>query len=169
MSAAEIQYVSFEELAVPLFDQLYNVAHRLTRSTLRRHPSEIRTGCANQRPPGSVRGVPRQAVSLTRSPIIHRIQSDRDAQTRSLAGVLPLDDRFLPPRAEYVSSLRSPLLNAPRDLPQRELLSDVNLQRFASDASPAESSPRQPTWTETGTSLREIGMDNWTVQLRSQK
>ena len=97
MSAAGIQHVSFEELAVPLFDQLYNVAHRLTRSTLRRHPSETRTGCANQYPPGSVRGVPRQVVSLPRSPIIYRIQSDRDAQTRSLAGVLPL--------------------NAPRDLP----------------------------------------------------
>jgi RNA polymerase sigma-70 factor (ECF subfamily) len=31
MSAAEIQHVSFEELAVPLFDQLYNFAHWLTR------------------------------------------------------------------------------------------------------------------------------------------
>jgi hypothetical protein len=117
MPAAGIQHVSFEELAVPLFDELYNVAHRLTRSTLRRHPSETRTGCANQCPPGSVRGVPRQVVSLPRSPIIYRIQSDRDAQTRSLAGVLPLDDRFLTTGAEYVSSLRSPLLNAPRDLP----------------------------------------------------
>jgi RNA polymerase sigma-70 factor, ECF subfamily len=31
MSAAEFQPVSFEELAVPLFDQLYNFAHWLTR------------------------------------------------------------------------------------------------------------------------------------------
>ena len=31
MSAAEVQRVSFEELAVPLFDQLYNFAHWLTR------------------------------------------------------------------------------------------------------------------------------------------
>lgn len=31
MSAAEVQPVSFEELAVPLFDQLYNFAHWLTR------------------------------------------------------------------------------------------------------------------------------------------
>ena len=31
MSAAECQPVSFEELAVPLFDQLYNFAHWLTR------------------------------------------------------------------------------------------------------------------------------------------
>jgi RNA polymerase sigma-70 factor (ECF subfamily) len=31
MSAAELQPVSFEELAVPLFDQLYNFAHWLTR------------------------------------------------------------------------------------------------------------------------------------------
>jgi RNA polymerase sigma-70 factor (ECF subfamily) len=31
MSAAEYQPVSFEELAVPLFDQLYNFAHWLTR------------------------------------------------------------------------------------------------------------------------------------------
>jgi len=31
MSAAEIQHVSFEELAVPLFSQLYNFAHWLTR------------------------------------------------------------------------------------------------------------------------------------------
>lgn len=31
MSAAEIQHASFEELAVPLFDQLYNFAHWLTR------------------------------------------------------------------------------------------------------------------------------------------
>jgi len=31
MSAAEIQHVSFEELAMPLFDQLYNFAHWLTR------------------------------------------------------------------------------------------------------------------------------------------
>jgi RNA polymerase sigma-70 factor (ECF subfamily) len=31
MSAAEIQPVSFEELAVPLFDQLYNFAHWLTK------------------------------------------------------------------------------------------------------------------------------------------
>jgi RNA polymerase sigma-70 factor, ECF subfamily len=31
MSAAGIQHVSFEELAVPLFDQLYNFAHWLTR------------------------------------------------------------------------------------------------------------------------------------------
>ncbi len=29
------------------------------RCSLRRHSSEIRTGCANQRPSGSVRGVPR--------------------------------------------------------------------------------------------------------------
>ena len=116
-SAAEIQHVSFEELAVPLSDRLYNFAHWVTRSTLRRHPTEIRTGCANQRPRGSVWGISRQVVFLPRSPIIHRIQSDRDAQTRSLAGVLPLDDRFLTTRAEYLSSLRSPLLNALRDLP----------------------------------------------------
>jgi RNA polymerase sigma-70 factor (ECF subfamily) len=31
MSAPEVQPVSFEELAVPLFDQLYNFAHWLTR------------------------------------------------------------------------------------------------------------------------------------------
>ena len=31
MSAAEVQPVSFEELAMPLFDQLYNFAHWLTR------------------------------------------------------------------------------------------------------------------------------------------
>jgi RNA polymerase sigma-70 factor, ECF subfamily len=31
MSAAEFQPVSFEELAVPLFDQLYNFAHWLTK------------------------------------------------------------------------------------------------------------------------------------------
>ena len=31
MSAAEVRPVSFEELAVPLFDQLYNFAHWLTR------------------------------------------------------------------------------------------------------------------------------------------
>ena len=31
MSAVEIQPVSFEELAVPLFDQLYNFAHWLTK------------------------------------------------------------------------------------------------------------------------------------------
>ena len=31
MSAAEVQPVLFEELAVPLFDQLYNFAHWLTR------------------------------------------------------------------------------------------------------------------------------------------
>jgi len=31
MSAAEFQPISFEELAVPLFDQLYNFAHWLTR------------------------------------------------------------------------------------------------------------------------------------------
>src|ERR1700739_245384 len=31
MSATEVQPVSFEELAVPLFDQLYNFAHWLTR------------------------------------------------------------------------------------------------------------------------------------------
>src|ERR1700757_3812196 len=31
MSTAEVQPVSFEELAVPLFDQLYNFAHWLTR------------------------------------------------------------------------------------------------------------------------------------------
>jgi RNA polymerase sigma-70 factor, ECF subfamily len=31
MSAAEVQHVSFEELAMPLFDQLYNFAHWLTR------------------------------------------------------------------------------------------------------------------------------------------
>ena len=31
MSAAEVQLVSFEELALPLFDQLYNFAHWLTR------------------------------------------------------------------------------------------------------------------------------------------
>ena len=31
MSAAELQPASFEELAVPLFDQLYNFAHWLTR------------------------------------------------------------------------------------------------------------------------------------------
>ena len=31
MSAAEVQPVSFEELAVPLFDQLYNFAHWLTK------------------------------------------------------------------------------------------------------------------------------------------
>jgi RNA polymerase sigma-70 factor, ECF subfamily len=31
MSAAQVQPVSFEELAVPLFDQLYNFAHWLTR------------------------------------------------------------------------------------------------------------------------------------------
>ena len=31
MSATEAQPVSFEELAVPLFDQLYNFAHWLTR------------------------------------------------------------------------------------------------------------------------------------------
>ena len=31
MSAAYIQHVSFEELAMPLFDQLYNFAHWLTR------------------------------------------------------------------------------------------------------------------------------------------
>ena len=31
MSAADVQPVSFEELAVPLFDQLYNFAHWLTR------------------------------------------------------------------------------------------------------------------------------------------
>jgi RNA polymerase sigma-70 factor (ECF subfamily) len=31
MSAADIQHVSFEELAVPLFDQLYNFASWLTR------------------------------------------------------------------------------------------------------------------------------------------
>lgn len=31
MSAAEVQSVSFEELAVPLFDQLYNFAHWLTK------------------------------------------------------------------------------------------------------------------------------------------
>jgi RNA polymerase sigma-70 factor, ECF subfamily len=31
MSAADVQPVSFEELAVPLFDQLYNFASRLTR------------------------------------------------------------------------------------------------------------------------------------------
>ena len=31
MSAAEAQVVSFEELAMPLFDQLYNFAHWLTR------------------------------------------------------------------------------------------------------------------------------------------
>ena len=118
MSAADIQHVSFEELAVPRFDQLYNFAHWLKRSTLRRSPSEIRTGDAYQRPPGSVRGVPRQVVSLPRLPIIQRIQSHRDAQTRSLAEVLPLDDRFLTTRAEVLSSLRSPLLNAPRDLPR---------------------------------------------------
>src|ERR1700746_2273200 len=104
MSAAEIQHVSFEELVVPVFDHLYNFAHWLTRSALRRHPSEVRTGCANQRPPVSVRGIPRQVVALPRSPIIHRIQSDRDAQTCSLAGVLTLDDS-LTTRAEYLSSL----------------------------------------------------------------
>ena len=32
MSAAELQPVSFEELAVLLFDQLYNFAHWLTRN-----------------------------------------------------------------------------------------------------------------------------------------
>ena len=160
MSAAEIQYVSFEELAVPLFDQLYNVAHRLTRSTLRRHPSEIRTGCANQRPPGSLPGVPRQAVSLTRSPIIHRIQSDRDAQTRSLAGVLPLDDRFLPTRAEYVSSLRSPLLNAPRDLPSANCF-----QMSISNDSPAMLLQLNLVFDcrrecKPGSRFLKIGMDN---------
>jgi hypothetical protein len=31
MPAAEVQPASFEELAVPLFDQLYNFAHWLTR------------------------------------------------------------------------------------------------------------------------------------------
>jgi DNA-directed RNA polymerase specialized sigma24 family protein len=31
MSASEFQPVSVEELAVPLFDQLYNFAHWLTR------------------------------------------------------------------------------------------------------------------------------------------
>ena len=31
MSAAEVQPTSFEELAVRLFDQLYNFAHWLTR------------------------------------------------------------------------------------------------------------------------------------------
>ena len=136
MSAAGIQHVSFEELAVPLFDQLYNVAHRLTRSTLRRHPSETRTGCANQCPPGSVQGVPRQVVSLPRSPTIYRIQSDRDAQTRSLAGVLPLNDRFLTTRAEYVSRLRSPLLNAPLNAP-RDLPSANCFQMSISNDSPA--------------------------------
>lgn len=33
---------------------------------------------------------------------------------------------------------------------KRQLLSDVNLQRFASDASPSESRPLQPTWMQTG-------------------
>ena len=45
-------------------------APSLSGCTLRRHSSEIRTGCANQRPPGSVRGVPRRVVSLPRSPTI---------------------------------------------------------------------------------------------------
>jgi hypothetical protein len=139
ISAGEIQHVSFEELAVPLFDQLHHFADWLTRSTFCRHPSEIRTGCANQRPLGSVQGGLCQVVSLPTSPIIHRIQADRDAQTRSLTGVLPIDDKFLTTRAEYLSSLRSLLLKCSSRFAQRELLSDVNLQRFPSDASPAES------------------------------
>jgi hypothetical protein len=161
MSAAEIQYVSFEELAVPLFDQLYNFARWLTRSTLRRHPSEIRTGRAsNQRPPGSVRGGPRQVVSLPRSPIIHRIQSDRDAQTHSLAGVLPLDDRFLTTRAEYLSSLRSQVLNALRDLPSPNCF-----QMSISNDSPAMLLQPNlvfdpPTRVQTGISLPKHWHDN---------
>src|SRR5260370_10428471 len=38
------------------------------RCSLRRYSSEIRTGCANERPSGSVRGVPGTLVSLPRSP-----------------------------------------------------------------------------------------------------
>jgi len=159
MSAVEIQHVSFEELAVPFFDQLYTFAH-WGASTLRRHPSEIRTGCANQRPPGLVRVVPRQAVSLPRSPIIHKIQSDRDAQTRSLAGVLPLDDRFLTSRAEYVSSLRSPLLHALRDLPSANCF-----QMSISNDSPAMLLQLNLVFDcrrecKPGSRFLKIGMDN---------
>jgi hypothetical protein len=160
MSAGEIQHVSFEELAVPLFDQLYNFAHWLTRSTLRHHPSEIRTGCANQRPPRSVHEVPRQVVSLPRSPTIYRIQSDRDAQTRSLAGVLPPDDRFLTTRAEFLSSLRSPLLNGSRDL-----LSANCFQMSISNDSPAMLLQPNPVLDsrrgcKPGPRFLKIGMDN---------
>src|SRR5215469_10683852 len=35
-------------------------ASSLSRGSLRRQSSEIRTGCANERPSGSVRGVPRE-------------------------------------------------------------------------------------------------------------
>ena len=35
-------------------------APSLSRGSLRRQSSEIRTGCANERPSGSVRGVPRK-------------------------------------------------------------------------------------------------------------
>jgi hypothetical protein len=39
----------------------------LSRGSLRRQPSAIRTGCANERPSGSARGVPGRLVSLPRS------------------------------------------------------------------------------------------------------
>jgi hypothetical protein len=42
-------------------------APSLPRGSLCRQSSAIRTGCANKRPSGTVRGVPRQVVSLPRS------------------------------------------------------------------------------------------------------
>src|SRR5271157_2479590 len=43
------------------------ITQRCRKLTLCRYPSEIRTGCANERPSGSVRGVPGRLVSLPRS------------------------------------------------------------------------------------------------------
>src|SRR5712692_8153521 len=40
----------------------------LSRGSLCRQSSAIRTGCAKERPSGSARGVPRRVVSLPRSP-----------------------------------------------------------------------------------------------------
>jgi hypothetical protein len=44
---------------------------------LARYSSSIRTGCANERPSGSVRGAPGRPVSLPRSPTI--VPSDQSS------------------------------------------------------------------------------------------
>src|SRR4029077_15381926 len=62
----------------------------LPRGSLRRQSSEIRTGCANERPSGSVRGVPRKRypyrdLKMPRQGVLSAIACFRHSCTGGLA------------------------------------------------------------------------------------